>query len=114
MRWFEWCHINGVQWPVEAVQTSDIDCTLCCEPMVPDDSIVVLCCQHRLHVSCPSRSFSSCGLRCPYCNQDLSVFSSILSWLKFNDIASWVPNPSSECVVLCCLRRGPPLEFVLL
>ena len=41
--WFErLCHINGVQWPVEADQTSDIDCTLCCEPMVEDDSIVAL------------------------------------------------------------------------
>ena len=28
--WFErLCHISGVQWPVEVVQTSDIDCTLC-------------------------------------------------------------------------------------
>ena len=110
--WFQrLCHINGVQWLVEAVQTSDIDCTLCCEPMVPDDSIVVPCCQHRLHVSCLSRSLSSCGLRCPYCSQDLSEFAAsssfqaasvfhecIQSWPQFDDVATWVPSRSSDCV----------------
>ena len=133
--WFErLCLINGVQWPVEAVQTSDIDCTLCCEPMVPDDSIVVPCCEHRLHVSCLSRSLSSCGLRCPYCNQDLSEFavsSSFQAASVFHECMVDVSVPPSNrglnsmmlpagfpaappVSFLCCHRRGPPPEFALL
>ena len=75
----------------------------------------------RTYVSCLSRSLSSCGLRCPYCNQDLSEFaasssfhaasvfheciggrqcSTIQSWPQFDDVASWVPSRSSDCVFL--------------
>ena len=119
---------------MEAVQTSDIDCTLCCEPMVPDDSIVVPCCQHRPHVSCLSRSLTSCGLRCPYCNQDLSEFAASSSFQAasvFHECMVDVSVPPSNRGInsmmlpagfpaappvsfLCCHRRGPPPEFALL
>ena len=54
--WFErLCHTNGVQWPVESGHSGqDVECSLCCESMLPDDSILVPCCQHRLHVRCLS------------------------------------------------------------
>ena len=93
--WFErLCHINGVQWLEEAVQTPDVHGTLCCEPTVPDDSIAIPCCQHGQHVSCFSRSL--CSSRPPLCS-----------------MSAWWTSSFHHPMGMCVLPLLPSVDFQL-
>ena len=41
-----------------------------------ETEFVVPCCQHALYLECLVRSFESCGVRCPFCQIDLSTLAS--------------------------------------
>ena len=97
------------------------DCTLCCECMAPENSIVVPCCQQRLHVRCLANSFTACGLRCPACNQDLSDFAasgefqaSAIFHECIVDVDSPPPNRGINSMVVPQGFPSPPEGFSLL
>ena len=100
--------------------------------MTSQNSIAVPCCHQSLHVVCLARSFSSCGLQCPLCNQWLAEFarsSSSTASTLFRGcvidvhrppsnrglgslvVPSGFPPRSESPVLLCCTRLGPPPEF---
>ena len=100
--------------------------------MTRENSIAVPCCHQAFYVTCLARSFSSCGLQCPFCNQSLAEFSRYSSFsasslfhgcmIDVNRsptnrglnsmvlLAGFPPRPETP-VFFCCRRIGPPPQF---
>ena len=127
-----WFHRScGLEWPSGgAVDLGS--CVICTEEMTRESSIEVPCCHQAFHVACLVRSFSSCELQCPLCNQSLAEFSRSASFFAsslfhgcmidvdrspsnrlMNSLVlpvGFPPRPETP-VFLCCRRIGPPPQF---
>ena len=96
------------------------NCVVCTEVMTRENSIEVPYCHQAFHVTCLARSFSSCGLQCPLCNQSLAEFSMSSSfpassffhgcmidvdrpphqsWVEFYGASCWVFSTSRDASV---------------
>ena len=84
-----------------------------------ENNIEVPCCRQFVHVVCLARSFSSCGVDCPFCNQSLAEFARSSSFMASSlfhgcmvDLDRTPSNHGLNSMVLpngfCCLRLGPP------
>ena len=56
-------------------ENDELECTLCRSELTGDNRFVVLCCHQALHLDCLVRSFNSCGVRCPFCQTDLTTLT---------------------------------------
>ena len=97
------------------------ECVSCSTELSPRDRFVVPCCQHALHLECLVRSFESCGVRCPFCQIDLSTLASSPQFQQILgrrvEFDQPIPDPIHQPVVpppprsiwpVCCRRVGPP------
>ena len=102
------------------------ECTLCRSELTGDNRFVVPCCHQVLHLDCLVRSFNLCGVRCPFCQTDLS---SLAGSSQFQQILGRpiqfdqpIPDPIHQPMVpvppmiwpLCCPQVGGPPDFALL
>ena len=102
------------------------ECTLCRSDLMGDDRFVVPCCHQALHLDCLVRSFNSCGVRCPFCQVELSELARSSQFQQVlgqpNQFDQPIPDPTHQPVVppppliwpLCCRRLGTPPDFALL
>ena len=119
---------QGSNWPSCGQDFGN--CVVCTEPMTRENSIEVPCCHQAFHVTCLARSFSSCRLQCPLCNQSLATFSRSSSfsasslfhgcmievdrphqsWVEFHGVSCWVfPTSRDTSVPLPSNWPGSPV-----
>jgi hypothetical protein len=67
-----WCHARAFKYTCFDALLED-PCPVCLDPVVCDDHILKLFCQHTMHLQCAEKWFTTCimgskSAKCPLCN----------------------------------------------